>query len=192
MSARGRFGAWASARASYTLSRANDDAGNAFFFSPQDSANPRAEWGRSDNDQRHRLVLSGVVDVPAVAAGWRRALSGLQLGWVFSYASALPFNVLAGNDRNQDTNVNDRPEGVARNTGRGFDFASLDIRLGRRFGAGAVGLAVMVEAFNVLNRSNDQLPNNTFGPGPLPRPGFGRPTSAADLRQIQLGLRASF
>ncbi len=193
VSARGRFGTWASARASYTLSRARDDAGNAFFFFPQDSANPRGEWGRSDNDQRHRLVLSGVVDVPAVAAGWRRALSALQLGWVFSYASALPFNVLAGNDRNQDTNVNDRPEGMARNTGRGFDFASLDVRLGRLFAVGGgMQLEVMVEAFNVLNRPNDQLPNATFGPGPLPRPGFGRPTSAADPRQIQLGLRASF
>jgi hypothetical protein len=194
VSARGRFGAWASARASYTLSRARDDAGNAFFFSPQDSADLRAEWGRSDNDQRHRLVLSGVVDVPTAAGtGWRRLGRGLQLGWVFSYTSALPFNILTGNDRNNDTNANDRPVGVARNAGVGFDFASLDLRLGRRFSVGGGRqLEALVEAFNVLNRPNYQLPNNTFGPGAAPRPGFGDPTAAADPRQIQFGLRASF
>ena len=194
VSLRGRFGEWASARASYTLSRARDDAGNAFFFSPQDGADLRAEWGRSDNDQRHRLVLSGTVDVPpAGAAGWRRLGRGLQLGWVFSYASALPFNILTGDDRNNDTNVNDRPVGVGRNTGVGFDFASLDLRLGRRFALGrGVELEALVEAFNVLNRPNYQAPNGTFGPGPLPRAGFGEPTAAADPRQVQIGLRASF
>lgn len=195
VSLRSRIGAWASARASYTLSTAEDDAGNAFFFSPQDSAHPAAEWGRADNDQRHRLVLSGVVDVPFAAGGrgWRRALGGTQLGWVFSYASALPFNILTGTDRNNDTNVNDRPVGVARNAGIGFDFASLDVRVGRRFRiAGGFELEALVEGFNLLNRANYQLPNNNFGPGATPRAGFGDPTAAADPRQIQFGLRASF
>ena len=83
-------------RGSYTLSKAKDDAGNAFFFSPQDAARPQDEWGRADNDQRHRVVFSGVVDVPRGGRGWRRLASGMQLGWVWSYASALPFNVLTG------------------------------------------------------------------------------------------------
>jgi hypothetical protein len=193
VSLRSRLGMWATVRGSYTLSKAMDDAGNAFFFSPQDAARPQDEWGRADNDQRHRVVLSGVVDVPRGGAGWRRLASGLQLGWVWSYASALPFNVLTGTDRNNDTNVNDRPEGVGRNTGAGFDFASLDLRLGRRFAVGGgVELEALVEAFNVLNRPNYQVPNNTFGPGTSPRPGFGQPGAAADPRQIQLGLRASF
>jgi hypothetical protein len=134
------------------------------------------------------------LDVPTnAAAGWRRLGRGLQLGWVFSYASALPFNILTGNDRNNDTNANDRPVGVGRNTGVGFDFASLDLRLGRRFAlGGGRELEALVEAFNVLNRPNYQVPNNTFGPGSVPRPGFGAPTAAADPRQIQFGLRASF
>jgi hypothetical protein len=193
VSMRSRLGAWATVRGSYTLSKAVDDAGNASFFSPQDASRPQDEWGRADNDQRHRVVLSGVVDVPRAGNGWRRLASGLQLGWVWSYASALPFNVLTGTDRNHDTNVNDRPAGVGRNRGVGFDFASLDLRLGRRFGvARGVELEALVEAFNVLNRPNYQVPNNTFGPGPSPRPGFGLPGGAADPRQIQLGLRASF
>jgi hypothetical protein len=55
-----------------------------------------------------------------------------------------------------------------------------------------VELEALVEAFNVLNRPNYQVPNNTFGPGPSPRLGFGLPGGAADPRQVQLGLRASF
>ncbi|HEY7412043.1 MAG TPA: TonB-dependent receptor [Vicinamibacteria bacterium] len=179
-----RLSGGVSARLSYTLSKAMDDAGNAFFFTPQDADDLRAEWGRSDNDQRHRVVLAGSLEPRGVLQGW--SLSG-----VFSYGSALPFNVVTGSDRNNDTNVNDRPPGVGRNTGVGFDFATLDLRLARRFALGATRVEAMVEAFNLLNRSNLQLPNNTFGTGSAPRPGFGAPTAAADSRQVQFGLRVS-
>lgn len=85
---------WATARVSYTLSKAMDDAGNFFFSQPQDSSNVRADWGPSDNDQRHRLTISGTLEVPRQGdAAWRRALGGFQLGYIFSYASALPFNI---------------------------------------------------------------------------------------------------
>ncbi|HEX6736711.1 MAG TPA: hypothetical protein VF310_00430, partial [Vicinamibacteria bacterium] len=189
-SLRHRFGGSLSGRVSYTLSRARDDAGNAFFFSPQDNANIHGEWGPSDNDQRHRLVVSGAWEAPAAAPP---LLRGWRLSGVFSYGSALPFNVLTGSDRNNDTSVNDRPEGVGRNSERGFDFASLDLRLARRFAVGGRrALEAMVEAFNMLNRANYQLPNNTFGTGPTPRPTFGQPTQAADPRQVQLGLRLEF
>jgi hypothetical protein len=36
------------------------------------------------------------------------------------------------------------------------------------------------------------LPNATFGAGTTPLPAFGRPTAAADPRQIQLGVRVSY
>jgi hypothetical protein len=183
---RRQFGGAFGARVSYTLSSAKDDAGNAFFFSPQDSADIRGEWGPSDNDQRHRLVVSA-------AAEGRGALSGWKLAGIFSYGSTLPFNPVTGNDRNNDTNVNDRPVGVGRNSARGFDFASTDVRLSRRFALGGHGaVEALVEGFNVLNRANYQLPNNTFGTGSTPRAGYGRPTQAADPRQVQLGLRVDF
>jgi hypothetical protein len=191
-----RFGRRAQARVSYTLSKAIDDVGNAFFFSPQDSADLRGERGRADNDQRHRLAVSGSFDAPRAegdAPGWRRALAGFQLSYIFQYASPLPFNVLTGDDRNGDTNVNDRPAGVGRNTGRSFDSASLDLRLSRRFTLGErAGFEVIAEGFNVLNRANLQLPNNVFGTGATPRPGFGLPTAADSPRQIQFGLRLDF
>ncbi|HEY7786191.1 MAG TPA: carboxypeptidase regulatory-like domain-containing protein [Pyrinomonadaceae bacterium] len=182
-------------RLSYTLSKGIDDAGNAFFFTPADNADLRDDQGRSDNDQRHRFVLSGVLQMPHESSQrtWRRLLQGFQLGYVFSYSSALPFNILTGNDRNFDTNVNDRPLGVARNAGKGFDFASLDLRVSRTFAiTERVRLEALLEGFNVLNRANLQLPNNVFGTGQKPLPAFGLPTAASDSRQLQIGLRLNF
>jgi hypothetical protein len=192
-----RLSRWAQTRVSYTLSKAIDDVGNAFFFSPQDNLNLRDERGLADNDQRHRLAVSGSFDVPNTGGGepvLRRALSGFQLSYIFQYGSRLPFNVVTGTDRNNDTNVNDRPAGVGRNTGRGFDAASLDLRLSRRVRLGErVNLEAIVEGFNVLNRANLQLPNNTLNPAnPATLLTFGRPTAADSPRQIQFGLRLNF
>jgi hypothetical protein len=185
----------ASVRLSYTLSKSIDNAGNFFFSSPQDNFNLRDERGLSDNDQRHRLVISGLLEAPPAARSsvWRRALAGFQLSYIFTYASRLPFNIQTGADRNFDTNFNDRPAGVGRNTGRGFDFAALDLRLSRRFQlTERVRLEAIAEGFNVLNRANFQVPNNIFGTGQTPLATFGRPTAANDPRQLQLGLRLSF
>lgn len=186
---------WASTRVSYTLSKAIDNAGNFFFSTPQDNLNLRDERGLSDNDQRHRLSVSGSLEAPGSSGGSiaRRAVEGLGFSYIFTYASALPFNIVAGSDRNFDTNFNDRPAGVGRNTGRGFDFASLDLRLSKRFRVTErLAIEAMGECFNTLNHSNFQLPNNTFGSGAAPSASFGRPTAAADPRQIQFGLRLDF
>ena len=92
-----------------------------------------------------------------------------------------------------DTNVNDRPAGLGRNTGRGFDYASLDLRLSRRFTLGErLKLETIVEGFNVLDRANLQLPNNTFGTGATPPASFARATAADNPRQVQFGLRLDF
>jgi len=190
-----RAARWANLRVSYTLSKTIDDAGNFFFSSVQDNFNIRDDRGLSDNDQRHRLVVSGSLEAPqdGKTSGFERALRGFQLGYIFTYGSRLPFNVLLGNDRNVDTNNNDRPVGVGRNTGRGFDFASLDLRLSRTFRiTERVGLQLLAEGFNVLNRANFGVPNNTFGSGVQPLPAFGQPTAAFDPRQFQFGMKVSF
>lgn len=190
-----RASRWANVRVSYTLSKTIDDAGNFFFSSVQDNFNIRDDRGLSDNDQRHRLVVSGSLEAPqqSKAKGLQRVLRGFQLGYIFTYGSHLPFNVLLGSDRNLDTNNNDRPAGVGRNTGRGFDFASLDLRLSRRFHlTERMDLQLLAEGFNVLNRANLGVPNNTFGSGTSPLPTFGQPTAAFDPRQFQFGMKLSF
>jgi hypothetical protein len=190
-----RASRWATVRLSYTLSKTIDDAGNFFFSTVQDNFNIRDDRGLSDNDQRHRLVLSGTLEAPRErnSTGFGRVLDGFQFGYIFTYASRLPFNVLLGSDRNFDGNNNDRPVGVGRNTGRGFDFASLDLRVSRRFRlTERVDLQLLAEGFNVLNRANFGVPNNTFGTGVNPLPTFGQPTAAFDPRQFQFGMKVSF
>ena len=190
-----RAARWANLRVSYTLSKTIDDAGNFFFSSVQDNFNIRDDRGLSDNDQRHRFVVSGSLEAPqeGSAGGLKRVLRGFQLGYIFTYGSRLPFNVLLGTDRNFDTNNNDRPAGVGRNTGHGFDFASLDLRLSHRFRlTERADLQILAEGFNVLNRANFGVPNNTFGSGATPLPAFGQPTAAFDPRQFQFGMKLSF
>ncbi|HEY8559689.1 MAG TPA: TonB-dependent receptor [Pyrinomonadaceae bacterium] len=185
-----RQGDWASLRLSYTLSKSIDNAGNFFFSTPQNNFDLRGERGLSDNDQRHRLTLSGTFSAPErIENGFLgRAIRGFALSYIFTYASRLPYNVLAGADLNGDTNLNDRPAGVGRNTGRGFDYASLDLRLARRFEmTERLNLELLAEGFNLFNRANYSVPNNT-----ITSVSFAKPTLAFDPRQIQVGFRLNF
>lgn len=182
---------WGSARVSYTLSKAIDNTGNAFFSSPQNNFNIRDDRGLSDNDQRHRLAISGQLRVPhsiTNGSAWSRIAEGFQLSSIFTYASPYPFNILTGGQTLQTTNA--RPAGFGRNTGKGFNSATLDLRLSRKFQiAEKTTMELMVEGFNVLNRTNLQFPNNTWGTGTTPPAAFGRATAASDPRQMQIGLR---
>ena len=196
-----RTSPWGRARLSYTLSKAVDDVGNAFFNTPQDNFNILGDKGASDNDQRHRLVANGTIGDGASPI-IRRALAGMQIGYVLSYATAAPFNVQTGGDRNNDTTVNDRPEDVARNSARLPCFsdltascgtASFDLRVSRAFVFGGHHrLEVLAEAFNVLNHVNVVNVNNVIGTGPAPNATFKQVTALGDMRQMQLGARWTF
>jgi hypothetical protein len=188
LSVQHRHSAWAFARLSYAFSKAIDNTGNFFFSQPQNHFNIRDDRGLSDNDQRHRLTLSGQLAVPRAGSPNRamRALEGFQLSGIFTYGSPYPFNTLTGGQTIQTTAA--RPLGVGRNTGVGFNFASLDLRASRviklneRF-----SLEALAEAFNILNRTNLQFPNNSTA-----SPSFGRATAAGDPRQLQFALRLDF
>jgi hypothetical protein len=127
---------------------------------------------------------------------WKHLGNGFLLSTILTYNSSLPFNIQTGSDNNGDTNTNDRPAGLGRNTGTGFDYFTLDVRLSRNFRLGErFRLEGLAEAFNVLNHPNWQLPNNVFGNGPYPgspAPGFGAPQAIADPRELQLALRLRF
>jgi hypothetical protein len=69
----------------------------------------------------------------------------------------------------------------------------MDMRLSRRFQfSERVSLDVLAEGFNLFNRANYGVPNNTFGAGTNPLPSFGQPTLAFDPRQFQFGLKLNF
>ena len=196
-----RHAPWGGVRVSYTLSKAEDDAGNAFFQTPQTQNDIRADHGPSDNDQRHRLVVSGTVG-DSTGTALRHALGGVRVGWVCSYGTALPFNIVTGADNNNDTTVNDRPAGVGRNSARMPCFADLtqtcgtatfDMRISRALAFSATNrLELMLEGFNLFNRANVVNVNNTIGNGATPSPTFQQVTAVGDMRQLQLGVRWSF
>ena len=162
---------------------------------PMDSFEPFAddEWGPTLYDERHRVVVMGVFELPY----------GLQVSPVFQAASARPYNLLAGSDLNGDGNNTatggDRwvdpatGEQVSINAGRGDNTIVLDVRTTKFFDLGGdrrIGL--FVEGFNLFNTANFgeryqgngrssafRQPNNYVA-------GIGYP------RQAQIGVRFLF
>lgn len=190
-----RNASWGNARVSYTSSNALDTAGNAFFQMPQNNHDLGDEKGPADNDQRHRLVVSGTIGsfAPEGGAARSRMMAGVQIGYVFGYSTGAPFNAVTGNDRNNDTTVNDRPVGFGRNSERLPNSSSFDLRVSRAFSLSrGQRIEAMVEGFNVFNRVNILNVNNSYGTGTSPAATFAQPTLAGDPRQFQLGVRWSF
>jgi hypothetical protein len=151
---------WGHYRISYAWSKAMDNVGEFFFSSPIDTRNIWLDYGRSDDDQRHRVVFDGAVHS-----------HGFQLSGMLQYYSALPFNITSGVTTVQGTTG--RPivngEFIPRNAGTGNDFFSVSARLSRTFRIGdRVTLEGMAEAFNALNHRNNLTRNGVFGAGRVP------------------------
>ena len=164
---------WGSYRVSYTWSKALDNVGEFFFSSPMDNFNIWKDYGRSDDDQRHRFIFDGTVHSRIV-----------QLSGILQYYSAFPLNIVSGVNTIQGTAG--RPGG--RNTGEGNDFFSVSGRLSHAFRIGdRVRMEAMAEAFNALNHRNNLTKNSTLGSA-----AFGQVTAVNEPRSLQLALRVSF
>ncbi len=194
---------------SYTLSKSEDmgpDPLKGGIYLPANSFDPSTERGPSDNDRRHRFVLSGDVGL---------YLLGLRLSGIYQYATPLPFNVTTGADDNSDGITSDRPPGVGRNTGADTPLdavnayraenvqglppvsslssphlSQLDLRIYRSFtikhgkGSGTAFLQI----FNVLNRYNGGLVE-----GRALASNFGAVISnAGPPRSFELGFKMGF
>ncbi|MBI3403573.1 MAG: TonB-dependent receptor [Acidobacteria bacterium] len=191
---------WGSYRVSYSLSNAMDNVGEFFFSSPIDPTDLSKDWGRSDDDQRHRLVVSGAINASMEPARtrWERLTHGFQLSAIVQAYSALPFNITSGVNTVQGTVGRPIVAGafVDRNAGEGPDFFTLNARVSRTFRFGdRVRVDGLVEAFNLTNRRNIVTLNGNFGAGAYPSspsPAFGQITSLGDPRSLQLGLRFRF
>jgi hypothetical protein len=191
---------WGSYRVSYTLSKSMNNVGEFFFSSPLDPFDLSKDWGRSDDDQRHRVVLNGTLSAPTSAAQavWQRLMYRLQLSGTLQAYSAAPFNVTSGLTTIQGTAGRPIVNGqfIARNAGAGSEYVSLNLRLSRTFDlARTVRLEAAVEAFNVTDRRNELTRNTNFGQGAYPSnpaPSFNQITAVADPRSFQFALRVKF
>jgi len=205
---------------SYTLSKSEDNStdfqsafipeSNGSGRNPADPTglpigfNPDLEKGPAVWDQRHRLVVSGLYQLPAA----------VQVAAIVSAASGRPFTPLAGADLNGDGNGGAAPPDRARrnpvdittSVGRNSETlpkqVTVDARLSRRFHvARNLFIEPMFEVFNLFNRTNYADVNNVFGVGTFPdsplrdaqgRVTYGRFTLAQPPRQIQLAAKLSF
>ncbi|MGE5243550.1 MAG: TonB-dependent receptor [Betaproteobacteria bacterium] len=158
-----------SALASYTLSVSKDmpisnNLADVYGYS--------RETGYSIADRRHRLVLSGIVQLPA----------DVQLSAILDLRSSLPFNPATSIDLNHDGYTGDVPAGVGWRSGcrdlnldalnafrqsRGLapvssvqcpGYADLDLRFSKTFQIQSQAFELLAQIFNVTNRANFGTP----------------------------------
>ena len=200
--------------ASYTFSRAEDNSTDfQAAFIPQNNGrgrnpkdrfglpvgfDPGLERGPATHDQRHRFVLSGLYRFPL----------DFQLSTVVTAGSGRPFTPLAGADLNGDGNGGafppDRaravPASEASSVGRNSEAMDkqivVDLRLSKRIKlSGPLALELIVEAFNLFDRTNYSEVNDIFGTGAFPTnplPLYGRYEQDLGPRQVQLAAKLSF
>ncbi len=190
---------WGNYRVSYTLSKSMNNVGENFFSSPVDPFDLDKDWGRSDDDQRHRLVATGSVNTSMGAAQspWQLLTHGFQVSSMIQWYSALPFNITSGVTTVQATAGRPIVDGqfIPRNAGIGGDFFSMGMRVSRSFRIGeSVRAEGIAEAFNLTNRRNDLTRIGNFGAGAYPAnpaPTFNQITAVGDPRTVQLAVRVA-
>ena len=173
---------------------------------PQDYLEPQLDRSVSDNDVRHRLVLTLMAASPA---NWIAPFRNFQFSMLNTLQSPQYYSILAGSDINGDGfPFNDRVGSIGRNTYRGASYYNTDVRLQRLLSVNErVKVNLSAEVLNLLNRVNVQDVDQVYGSGeflgPIPKaygdgvvspanPTFGTPTFAGAARQVQLSLKFEF
>jgi hypothetical protein len=152
--------------------------------------NLRLEWSQAGSFPRH--TVSNTVNA--------RLPLGLFLTETMSYNSGRYYSITTGTDDNKDSNVNDRPAGVGRNSGHAPAFLVFNFNISKAFFFGGAGsrnggpdartranLNVFANMTNAFNHVNYNEPS-----GVMTSPNFGLPTSATDPRQLEVGMRFQF
>lgn len=134
------------------------------------------QYGPTLRDARHRVSLTGIVDLPL----------GFQLSGILYYRSAMPWNAVYASDKNADSLVSDYVD-YRKNSRRGYDLFYLNSRLSKSIRLNPVDLQLFVEVYNLTNRSNYSSVFNV-----IDTPNFGKPMKAGDPRLLQMGLRIDF
>ncbi len=161
---------------SYTFSKSMSDTSIEWSES-SNYQNPGLDYGPDNNDARHRLSVNGMADLPL----------GFQLSaWIY-YRSALPYSVTTGNDDYHNWTWWAYPAGKKRNSGRGADSLTVNMRVSKFFNVKPIGIQIFAEIFNATNRANF-----TSYVGNMQSVIFGQPTWADDPRLMQFGARINF
>jgi hypothetical protein len=146
-------GTW-QASATYTLSRSTtcDPLPFGVDFPVAPDIGGECSLNTGDNygapDQRHRLVLNSVWELPY----------DFQLSNVFFFGSGQRYGVSYGTDLRDSGNTYNRLRAdgtiIPREGFKGDSVQRLDVRVTKRFRAGGVTVDAIAEVFNLLNREN--------------------------------------
>jgi hypothetical protein len=211
-----RFGQNWQGRIAYTFADVSDNKPDATAVVPEGSDDAKfawdptdfdLEWGPSDNDIEHRLVMSGVwnLDYNKGTGWWEKMfLQGWALSGIMTWQSGFPYSATmpSGVDLNRDGNRrNDRAPGFERNSFRTENQLSIDPRITKAIPIGGLNLQLIAEAFNVTNESNItavttnyyNFTNNQL----VPTTNFGVPVATSGAagsgpRTIQLAAKMTF
>jgi hypothetical protein len=162
----------------YTLGWAESEFGESTTSDYPDSAAYTMQ--RSEGDERHRLVVSGLTELP-----FRLQLSGIAI-----VASPRPFFVTVGSDVNGNGSFSDDwPDGIRTSRRTGWDhwYRTFDIRLARSFCLPRGRMTVIGEVFNLFNSASHaeyRAAQNL--------PAYADPIGDYARRQAQLGVRYQF
>ncbi|MEO6221880.1 MAG: hypothetical protein ABIP90_01420, partial [Vicinamibacterales bacterium] len=208
-----RFAGHFAARAAYTLGKVTDtvpDATAVVAGSSSDDAkyasNPsnfEADRAPGSNDQRHRLVASGMFDTYALSGPGvlTTLLRNWQISGILTVASGQPYSARVGAvDLNGDGNTrNDFAPGTTRNQYRLPNYRALDLKLSRTIPLhGRFTVEPIISAFNLLNADNINSVNSTlYGVTTAtntltPNSSFGKELGTAGQRIVQLAVRLTF
>ncbi|MGH9363510.1 MAG: TonB-dependent receptor domain-containing protein, partial [Thermoanaerobaculia bacterium] len=183
--------------ATAVVPNSGDDA--KFASNPFDFEDDRAA---GNNDQEHRLVVSGLWDLSywREASGWRKALlDGWSVSWIASAQSGQPYSKTVTNDLNRDGNTRNDIVPGSRNSVELPDTYTIDARVAKRIPlVGGTVLELIAEAFNLLDRDNITAQRNVFfnydvaNNRLIPLTNFGQDLGAADNRIVQLAAKITF
>ena len=168
----------------YTWSEAEQNGGrDAFCF---DCFSVESSPVRpTDNDERHRLVANGIVDLP-----WDFQLSG-----ILTLGSGTPFDVFDGRGPNFVYRPNHgRPQQYNFIIPNSWAYRNLDLRLTKNFEVwNGSELELYVDAINVFNFDNFAGFDGGTGSAANPNPNFEQPSRVLyPTRTFQVGMRYSF
>jgi outer membrane receptor protein involved in Fe transport len=195
----------------YTLGKVEDTTPDATAVVPNgtdDAKFPSNPFDFDDdlapgnNDQRHRIVLSGLWDLSYwhEATGARRALlDGWSISWITTWQTGQPYSKAVTNDLNRDGNTRNDIVPGGRNSETLPDYLNVDLRIAKRIPLlRDAELELIAEAFNLFDRDNIVGQRNVFynfdvaNTVLIPQSNFGQDLTAADNRIVQLAAKISF
>jgi hypothetical protein len=178
---------------SYTAGNARDDASD-FDEAPMNPANTRLDWSRSRQYQAHRVVASGIFELPFddVPVHWVQAIGRrFDLSPVISAGSPRPINALATTDlyRTGAFPLSARPGNLSRNPFYVRGAFSVDLRATKGFvwwkDHGIVLFGVGV--YNLTNHTNPLRVSEFYG-----LPTYRGLIETLNARQVQFSWQWEF